>query len=427
MNRLSHNAQRALTAWAYFAVAAAFTWHIQPTVSVFGEEPEATSPTVWPTSAGELLKQGLTKTDSESIRLWKECHHEMIAKGEDVTRADLALALIFARAGRFDDTRQTLMTTAKRSPDSAHILRLLSWARLSDRQFTEGLEDVSSLVAVSAESHARTKSNDMQDAVTYAGEAFGFAEIAIKEVQPTRQGRFEELRKKLDEVLPEDSKASFAYAADGMRSKVLQAIEATRGVQNENREQDKAAKESRKQELESQQQNMQAEAAHRQQQAAEIERNARAILSQIQQQAAPLFAQLAQLESELSSLQNAQSREKEGIDKQQFDPAIASVKGQISGVQSNLQPLITQYNQVEQTAMGQLTALGMRVRQLGRIHGANNHRLKANNSKKADGVNATVSSELRKWTRLATYMPLDFELETRRVLGTTRRSGLTLE
>ena len=77
--------------------------------------------------------------------------------------------------------------------------------------------------------------------------------------------------------------------------------------------------------------------------------------------------------------------------------------------------------------MGQLRALGVRVRQLGRIHGANAQRLRANDANNANGLTVKVSTELKQLTRLATYVPLDFEKETQRVLGTTRRGGLALD
>jgi len=96
-------------------------------------------------------------------------------------------------------------------------------------------------------------------------------------------------------------------------------------------------------------------------------------------------------------------------------------------VQANLQPLIDRYNQVEQTAMGQLRALGVRFQQLGRIHGANAHRLRANGAKNANGLTVKLSTELKQLTRLVTYVPLDFEKETKLFLGTSRRGGLTLD
>jgi len=427
MRHFSLSIRRVVIGGACTALLAAFLFSVRTQRCVVGEEIESTAHTNWPNSVAELLRQGLSKTDADSIRIWKESHDELVTKGEDAYRADLALALIYARASRYEDMRATLMKTAERHPKNHNLLRLLSWARLSDRQFTEGLKDISTMITARLELDAKSNPADVEDAIEFAGEAFGFAEVAIKEVQPSRQEQYQELRKDLHSRLPEAAKTSFAYAEDGMRLKVQQAIQEMRGDQAENSDKQKAEQETRAQELNAQQQAMKAEAAARQQQAAQIQQNAQAILSQIQQQAQPLFAQISRLESELSSLRDAQSREKEDVDKKRFDPLIADVRGQISGVQANLQPLIDRYNQVEQTAMVQLRALGVRVQQLGRIHGANAHRLRANGAKNANGLTVKLSTELKQLTRLATYVPLDFEKEMQVVLGTSRRGGLTLD
>lgn len=388
-----------------------------------GEEVGDTPQSERPASVKELLRQGLAKTDITSIRRWKECHDDLVIKGGDVNRADLALALILARAGRYEDMRLLLATSAERKPASQHVLRLLSWARLSDRQFNDGLADVSTLVALSIDPATKNDPSDTEDAIRYAGQAFGFAQVAIKEVQPSSQKRYEELRDTIDGLLPEPSKEIFAYATDQMQIKVQQALQEVRGRQADQSGQQQAEKEARKEELEARQRELEAEAAHRRQQAATIEKEARAQLQAIQQQAAPHYSQLEGFEAELSSLLNAQSREKETFDKKRFDPAIAIVRGQIAGVQATLRPLVSQYNQVEQAAMGQLAALGMRVQQLGRIHGADNLRLNSNEAKKADGKNVQVSLELKKKLRLATYLPLDFDAEADLVLQSTPRRG----
>ena len=427
MRHFSLLIRRAFIGGACTFLVTALICAVRPQHCVVGEEIASTTHTIWPNSIAELLRQGLSKTDADSIRIWKESHDELVTKGEDAYRADLALALIYARGSRYEDMRATLMKTTERHPNNPELLRLLSWARLSDRQFTEGLKDIVTMIAARLEPDAKSNPADVEDAIEFAGEAFGFAEVAIKEVQPSRQQQYQDIRKDFHGLLPEAAKTSFAYAEDGMRSKVQQAIQETRGEQAENSEDQKAEKEARKQELDAQQQAMQAEAAGRQQQAAQIQQTAQAMLSQLQQQAQPLFAQISRLEGELNSLLAAQGREKENVDKKRFDPLIADVRGQISGVQSNLQPLIARYNQVEQTAMGQLRALGVRVRQLGRIHGANAQRLRANDAKNANGLTVKVSTELKQLTRLATYVPLDFEKETQRVLGTTRRGGLALD
>ncbi len=409
------------------ALCAALLGNLQSPRCVKGQEIEVTTDSEWPKSVAELLRQGLSKTDKDSLRIWRECYHELVEKGDDTCRVDLAMGLIYARGDRYEDMWRTLMKTAARQPGNTDVLRLLSWARLSDKQFIAGLKDINTMIAAKLMANANANPADLQLAIYFAGEAFGFAEVAIAEVQPSQQEKHQKLRSEVFGLLPETAKVEFSDAEDGMRSKVQQAIQETRDEQAEISEEQVNEKDAREQELTEQQGAVQAEAAVRQQQAVAIQQNAQVELAQIQAQAQPLFAQLASLERRLSNLLNDQSREKEDFDKKRFDPLIADVRGEISGVQANLQPLIVHYKRVEQTAMRQLSALGVRVQQLGRLHGANARRLRANDGKSANGLTATVSAELRKLTRLATYVPLDFEKEAEVVLGKARRGGLTLD
>lgn len=382
---------------------------------------------VYPQSLTDLLLHGLVKTDPESMRIWKESHEQLIEKGVDATQADLALALIFAHAERFEEMRRTLQGAQKRDPDRPETLRLLSWARLSDKQFTEGLEDISKLVAIAIDPKTKSPASSKEEAIKYAGSAFGFAEIAMKEVQPEKHERCSELRQALENLLQDDDKTCFAYEVDAMRVKVTEGLKDTLESKDQKSEEQQAEKTAKKEELEAQQQQMQAEAAHRRQQAMEIETNARMILGELQRAAAPLFAQRRIVATELNRLTSERGQQKEDVDKRRFDAAIASVRGQLDGIDGELQPLINQYNQVEQTALGQLRALGMRVNQLGKIHGANNHRLRQNDAKAANGLTGKLAADLRKRTRLATYMPLDFDAEKKRLLAGKYAASVRLD
>lgn len=381
----------------------------------------------YPESLSDLLHQGLVKTDPESMRTWRACHKQLIQKGVDATQADLAIALIFASAERYDEMRRTLQAAQKRHPGRPDTLRLLSWARLSDRQFIEGLEDICKLVAIAYDPKSQLPAAAKQEAINYAGAAFGFAEIVIKEVRPERQGRFVELRHAVENLLPEDDKTTLMNAFDAMRARVTEELKDTLELKDQKSEEQQAEKDLNKAHFEAQQAEMKAEAAHRQQQAMEIERDARIMLGDLQRAAAPLFAQRSVVAAELNQLTAERSRQEEDFDKQRFDPAIASARGQLDGIDSQLQPLIIRYNQVEQTALGQLQALGMRVNQLGRIHGATTRRLAANDAQAANGLTGKVSADLRRRTRLATYMPLNFDAERELLLAGRYSTSVRLD
>lgn len=382
---------------------------------------------IYPESLPDLLLHGLVKTDSESMRIWRESHAQLIEQGVDATKADLALALIFAHAERFEEMRRTLQSAHKRDPDRPETLRLLSWARLSDKQFTEGLEDISKLVAITIDPKTQSPPTAKEEAIKYAGGAFGFAEIAVKEVQPEKHDRCSELRQAIEDLLQEDDKTCFAYAVDAMRVKVTDGLKDTLESKDQKSEEQQAEKDAKKEQLEAQQQQMQAEAAHRQQQANQIRDNAMMMLGELQRAAAPLFAQRRIVAVELDRLTSERGQQKDDVDKRRFDAAIASVRGQLDGIDGELQPLINRYNQVEQTAIGQLRALGMRVNQLGKIHGANNHRLRQNEAKAANGLTGKLAADLRKRTRLATYMPLDFDEEKKRLLAGKYTAAVRLD
>ena len=103
--------------------------------------------------------------------------------------------------------------------------------------------------------------------------------------------------------------------------------------------------------LDAEQKKLEEEAAARKAQAAELQQAASAALQELESQAAPYFNELNRLDAELGSLLAAQSAEKERVDKARYEPSIALVRGQIASVRSDLAPIVSQYQQVDQQAV----------------------------------------------------------------------------
>jgi hypothetical protein len=74
-----------------------------------------------------------------------------------------------------------------------------------------------------------------------------------------------------------------------------------------------------------------------------------------------------------------------------------------------------------------LRTLGIRVAGLGKMHGANRARLRQNERRSESGRDAKVATDLRTKTRLATYLPLDFDRERDLLLGSDVETSVGLD
>lgn len=364
-----------------------------------------------------LLEYGLYADEPSVIANCEDSARTLLARGVDQARVDLALALAYARFRRFEDMRRLLDKTVVAAPQDVRVLRLHSWAQLSDRQYEQGLNTILALLrAVSA---ADDDTAERQSQIQYAGAAFGFAIVAIPAVKPELLTRIDDIHAAALAVIASDSRAVFREAETSMSDKVSAAIASIKQAQADDSEQVTAEKQAAADKLREQQQQLEGEAQQRQAQARSVQETAHASLTVLAQRAAPYQRELAKLQAQRSRLNELRNSKEEDFEKEVYDPQIEAVETEIRFVQANLFPLVAEYNGIEQNAMMALNALGGRYQQLGRVHQANKTRMKKNDNRSEAGLNARVKTQLGVQTRLAAHLPLEFDAEKACVLVAT--------
>lgn len=389
-----------------------------------------------------FLDMGLAGRRGGSLAKAKQEYERLSRHTDGNASLDRAWALILAHDSRFGEMRRALEESVQRWPHDLDLLRLHAWAQLSDRQLVDGLETTATLVdtlyrlagnPIGALGDEPATGDRKPDAVvegrvaTFAGSAFGFATAVVEEVEPGASNRIEELRDAIREALGAGAVSTFDSTEDRVNEAAASAIGSTRATRAANSRRVAEEKLNTGASLDAQQKQLEEEAAVRKAQAAQIQQAAMATLQELESQAAPYFNELNRLDAELGSLLAAQGAEKERSDKARYEPSIAAVRSQISSVRSELAPIVGQYQQVDRQAVAALRALGIRVAGLGKMHGANRARLRQNERRSESGHDAKVSVELRTKTRLATYLPLDFDRERDLLLGNGGKTRVGLD
>jgi len=366
-------------------------------------------------TVSQLLEYGLNADEPRIIANCEDSARFLLARGVNQTEVDLALALAYARYRRFEDMRRLLDKTVVAAPQDVRVLRLHSWAQLSDRQYEQGLNTILALLRVArgGDGDATERQNEIQ----YSGAAFGFAVVAIPAVKPELLAQIDDIHDAALAVIAPESLAVFQDAETSMRNKVSAAIASIKQAQADDSEQVTAEKQAAADTLREQQQQLEGEAQQRQAQARSVQETAHASLGAIAQRAAPYQRELAKLQAQLSRLYALRNSKEEDFEKEAYDPQIEAVETEISFVQANLSPLVAEYNRIEQNAMMALNALGSRYQQLGRVHQANKTRMRKNENRSEAGLNARVKTQLGVQTKLAAHLALDFDAEKARVLG----------
>lgn len=362
----------------------------------------------------QLLEYGLHAEDPRLVAKCEDSARSLVASGMNRTQVDLALALVYARFRRFEDMRRLLDKTVVAAPQDFQVLRLHSWAQLSDRQYEQGLNTVLALLQVV--SAGEGDATERQTLIQYAGAAFGFALVAIPAVKPELLTQIDDIHDAALAAIPPDSLAMFREAETSMRNKVSAEIASIKQAQADDSEQVTAEKQADADKLREQQQQLEGEAQQRQAQARSLQEKAHASLAEIAQRAAPYQRELAKLQAQLSRLYALRNSKEEDFEKEVYDPQIAAVETELSFVQASLSPLVAEYNRIEQNAMMTLNSLGARYQQLGRVHRANKTRLKKNENRSEAGLNPRVKTQLGVQTRLAAHLPLEFDAEKACVL-----------
>lgn len=368
-----------------------------------------------PDTVADLLERGLANTAPTHLWRWRESHARLVEDGIDPTRADEALAIILARAGRYEEMQKTLISANERSPHDMNVVRLLSWARLSDRRILEGLQDVCVLSENPQGGQLPVDAAGCDAMVTYAGQAFGFADAVVDDVQPTARAKVNELIEGFDATVPAELRPAFELAKGAMRAQVLEALGEIKGQQQAEAGRQREEKDAARNQLEGEQREMEADAQQRIAEAADIRRRAEEQLLSLQQKMAPLYAQLRPLQSELAALKNKRTEAKSETEKKAFDPAIGTLKAQIAAVESQLAPMQSQYRRIAGGAASEIGARGASVAQLNQLHGRNRQKLRTNDARSELGMTPKVAQEMRVRTRFATYVPLNFKAERDRL------------
>ncbi len=368
-------------------------------------------------SVEQLLAYGLAAEGGPTVAECKDLAHELVSGGEDAVRVDLAVGLIFARLKQFEEMRRVLEKSD--APDDLQLLRLRSWAQLSDRQYEQGLKTAVAMLEALGRSSAAPEETDR--VVRHAGAAFGFAAVAISAVKPGLLERVDDLHEAALAAVPESHAAVFQAAETHMHDTVSAAIAGIKQEQTDESEQVATEKQQTAAALEEQQRLVEGEASQRQQQAAMIQQQATQSLMQLQQRAAPYQQELGRLNQQLGDLRSIRDSKKEDFEKKAYDPQIDALEAEIRAVQSQLSPLVAEYNQIEGNAVMALNQLGARFNHLGRMHQANRTRLRRNEKRSETGVNARVATALRLAARLATHAPLDLAAEERLLTDEAKR------
>jgi hypothetical protein len=374
------------------------------------------APIALPTATvGQLLEYGLNSDDPRVIANCEDSARSLLADGANRTDVDLALALAYARFRRFEDMRRLLDKTVVAAPQDVRVLRLHSWAQLSDRQYEQGLNTILALLL--AVSGGDCDAAESREQTHYAGAAFGFAIVAIPAVKPELLARIDDIHDAALAAMSPDNRAVFQDAETSMRNKVSAAIASIKQAQADESEQVAVEKQAAADTLREQQQQLEGEAQQRQAQARSVQQAAHASLTAIAQRAAPYQRELAKLQAQLSQLHALRNAKEEDFEKEVYDPQIAAVETELSFVRANLSPLVAEYNRIEQNAIMTLNSLGARYQQLGRIHKANKTRMRKNENRSETGLNAQVTAQLAVQTKLAAHLALDFDAEKADVLG----------
>lgn len=373
-----------------------------------------------PRTISDFLRRGLVEAGNDNVAEWRECHRRLLESGVDSIKADLALGLILARAGRYDHMEDLLKRTHTREPESLVTLHLLSWARLSDAQILGGLEAASQLVRSSHQEGRRptpVAATPQVEVASYAGKAFGFAGVVVRELKPDDQEQYQAIRKTTLSMLSSEEHSLFLSAEEIMQRAVADGLVDTLESKDHAGEQQSMKKATRRVELETAQAQLENEATTRREQAAAIEREAMRQLREIELRAEPLFSARGVINAELDRLHFQRSRQSDDFDRERYDPQIASAQGRLDGINQRLDPLIAQYRQIEQTAIRQIQLLGLRVQRLTATHRANITRLAENEREREDGLTGKLAGELTRRTRFSTYLPLDYERESRKIMA----------
>jgi hypothetical protein len=389
-----------------------------------------------------LLDIGMAGRGPGSLTKAKQEYERLSRHTDGHASLDRALALILAHDSRFGEMRRVLEDSVQRWPHDLDLIRLHAWSQLSDRKIVDGLETTATLV----ETLSRATGNrigalgdepvsgdrDRYAVVefrvaTFAGGAFGFAGVVVEEVEPGASGRVEELRTSVRGNLGSSAVSVFDATEDRVHVAAASAIGSIKASRAANARRVAEEKVNTGASLDAEQKQLEEEAAARKAQAAQLQQAAIAALQELESQAAPYFNELNRLDAELGSLLAAQSAEKERVDKARYEPSIAMVRGEIASVRSDLAPIVNQYQQVDRQAVMALRTLGIRVAGLGKMHGANRARLRQNERRSESGRDAKVATDLRTKTRLATYLPLDFDRERDLLLGSDVETSVGLD
>jgi len=365
----------------------------------------------------QFLEYGLNADGPRVIENCEDSAQSLLARGANHTEVDLAMALVYARFKKFDVMRRLLEKTAAAAPKDVRVLRLYSWAQLSDRRYERGLNTILGLLR--AVSGVDSDAAERQTQIQYAGAAFGFAIVAIPAVKPELLKQIDDIHDAALAAIPPDSLAMFRRAETSMRNKVSAEIASIKQAQADHSEMVAAEKQAAADKLREQQQQLEGEAQERQAQVRHVQEAAHASLAELAQKAAPYQRELTKLQAQLNRLYVLRNSKTEDFEKEVYDPQIQAVMAEMSFVQANLAPVVAEYNRIEENAIMALNALGARYQHLGRVHQANKIRMKKNKNRSEAGLNAQVRTQLRVQTRLAAHLALEFDAEKASLLEAT--------
>jgi hypothetical protein len=367
-----------------------------------------------PTNAADLLSRGLGDYRPDSLAWWEDCHDEMTENNPGFrTEANVAMALIFARAGKYDDMRRLLQSTRTDAGGELMILRLLSWAQASDFMVAEACMTTQMMLDLMMDNLSLISTADKVTCLKHSGQLFGFAATCGSIVQDQVDEQVQSARSHALRRMHAYPKAVaiFRESEDRIAGEVAERFESLLAAQSIVREEQIAEKQQVKEQLNEDLTEIADSRRGALDAVAQIQSQLLEAVAALDQAVAPVRSAESSYSSELSELENAKSRLKTEAGKEVMEPFIARVRGRLNSVRSDILSYEASVRQLEVRASARLAELGGHLDWLDRNETADRIRLRLNELKSETGKTKGIAAQLRINGKLSSYAPLDFDIE----------------
>lgn len=334
-------------------------------------------------------------------------------------------ALSHAKCGKYGEMAGVYDRLIPLVANNRDLHRLRAWARMSSGNYTGASQDVLAFikfslnVATARTPRQRQKTTNQsvtEEVVDFAGKSVGF--LIIVGEQQTSQADFgiDKIREEITNNYEDEVAARFVAVLSAEKHAIELEFARLAVKQNIESEGQLAARDSEEQRLLEEQAAWKTAASETRAAAQAIQAEAFVKLRELQIMAMPLQRELIGLRSELNALLSSRSGRVDEFGNDPLQPSIDLINSGIKGVQQRLIPITAAYSRIEQTAIAQLNALGFQLKSIGQNHHANEIRRRKNALKSVQGKTPEISRRIHHAKIFAKRNPLDFRLETDRLI-----------